>query len=82
MQQLQSELKNVPTDAPQVRSTTSLELSLSASDIVLDCNNPEVDLHQLHTGGLKAKVYVLSIASTPLMPCSPAKARNYELYKK
>jgi len=60
MQQLQLELKNVPTDTPQVCSTTSLRLnkdeSLSALDKVLDCNNPEVDLHQHHTGGLKAIV--------------------------
>ena len=44
MQQLQLELKNVPTDTPQVCSTTSLRLnkdeSLSALDKVLDCNNP------------------------------------------
>jgi hypothetical protein len=29
-----------------------------------------------HTGGLKGVVYVLSITGSPLMPCSPAKARK------
>ena len=62
MQKLQAKLKNVPSDAPQVPCSTSLilnrEETLSVSDIVLTCNNPEVDLLQ-HTGELKAKVYVL-----------------------
>ena len=79
-QQLQAKLKNVPTDAPQVCSSTSTVLNkeetLSVSSIVLTCNNPEVDLLQHHTGELKAKVYVLSIEGKPLMPCTPCKARK------
>jgi len=38
-------------------------------------NNPEVDLPS-HTKGLTANVYVLSITGSPLMPCTPAKARK------
>ncbi|MDD4972039.1 MAG: RNA-guided endonuclease IscB [Paludibacter sp.] len=80
MQQLQPKLKNVPTDAPQVCSSTSgglnREETLSARGIVLGCNNLEVDQPQFHTGGLKAVVYVLSITGSPLMPCKPAKARK------
>lgn len=80
MQKLQLKLKNVPTDAPQVCSSTSGGLnrdeSLSARGMVLSCNNPEVDQPQFHTGGLKTSVYVLSIEGKPLMPCSPAKCRK------
>ena len=79
MQKLQSELKNVPTDAPQVRSSTSAGLNreetLSVPRKVLDCNNPEVDLPP-HTEGLKAVVYVISKEGEVLMPCKPAKARK------
>lgn len=86
MQQLQLELKNVPGNAPQVPCSTSHELNreetLGVHSSVLDCNNPEVDLHQHHTGGLKAVVYVLSIEGRPLMPCTPTKARKLLKSKK
>lgn len=79
MQKLSLKLKNVPTDAPQVRSSTSLQLnrdqSLSVVDKVLDDNNVEVDLPQ-HTAGLKGTVYVISMDGERLMPCKPAKARK------
>jgi hypothetical protein len=55
--------------------------SLSVSDKVLDCNNPDVNLPQ-HIGGLKAIVYVLNIEGNPLMPCKPAKARKLIKNKK
>jgi hypothetical protein len=80
MQKLQLELKNVPTNASQVCGSTSLQLNkvkrLSVVDKVLNCNNPEVNLHQYHTGGLKDVVYVISIDNEVLMPCSNTKARK------
>ena len=80
MQTLQRELKNIPTDASLVCSSISDELNreetLSAHSKVLICNNPEVNQHQLQTGGLKVKVFVLNINGEPLMPCSNAKARH------
>ena len=80
MQTLQREFKNVPTDASLVCSSTSCELNreetLSAHSKVLICNNPEVNQHQLQTGGLKVKVFVLNINGKPLMPCSITKARH------
>jgi len=61
MQKLQLELKNTPTSTPQACSSVNLELNrvekLSALDIKLDCNNPNVDIPQ-HTGGRKVNVYV------------------------
>ncbi len=78
-QKLQLKLKNVPTDAPQVCSSTSMALnkdqSLSVPSKVLDCNNPEVAQSQ-RTAKLKVVVYVLSIDGKPLMPCRPAKAKK------
>ena len=60
MQKLQAKLKNVPTDASLVCSSTRLGLNreetLSAQDIVRTCNNLEVNLRQ-HTGGPKDIVY-------------------------
>ena len=81
MQKLAKRTKtNTPTDAPQVRSNCGLSLNkeetLSVIDLKTSANNPEVDLHQQHTGGLKAVVYVLSVEGKPLMPCKPAKARR------
>lgn len=80
MQTLQRELKNIPTDASLVCSSISCELNreetLGAHGKVLICNNPEVNQHQLQTGGLKVKVFVLNINGEPLMPCSNAKARH------
>ena len=47
MQKLQAKLKNVPRNASQVPCSTNLllnrEETLSATDIVLTCNNPEVN---------------------------------------
>ena len=80
MQQLAKRTKtNTPTDAPQVRSNCGLSLNkeetLSVASLKTYANNLDVDLHQ-HTGGRKAVVYVLSLEGSPLMPCSPAKARK------
>jgi len=80
MQTLQREFKNIPTDSSLVCSSISNELNkeetLSAHGKVLICNNPEVNLHQQQTGGLKAVVFVLNINGLPLMPCSKTKARH------
>lgn len=80
MQQLAKRTQtNTPTDAPQVRSNCGLPLNkvetLSVAGSKTSANNLDVDQHQ-HTGGPKAVVYVLSLEGTPLMPCSPAKARK------
>jgi hypothetical protein len=82
MQQLQAELKNVPTDAPQVCSSTSTPLNreetISEVSKVLACNNLDVDQHQ-HKGGQDLRVpavtYVLNQRGRSLMPCSARKAR-------
>ncbi len=81
MQQLQKKLKNVPTDASQVCSSTNSSLnrdeSPSVKNVKLFCNNPEGNLLQ-HTGGqnlVSAIVYVLDMSGKPLMPTSPRKAR-------
>jgi len=67
MQKLQLELKNAPTDTPQVCSSVSAVLnrdeSLSVQNNVvmysspqkLDCNNLDVDLSQ-HTGNQNLRV--------------------------
>jgi hypothetical protein len=72
--------KNTPTDASQVRGNCGLSLNkeetLSVMDLKTYSNNPEVNLHQHHTGGLKDVVYVISIEGKPLMPCSNCKARK------
>lgn len=83
MQTLQRELKNVPTDASLVCSSTSCELnrdeSLSAHSKVLICNNPEVN--QPQQGGdsnlrVSNVVFVLSMSGKPLMPCKSQKAKK------
>jgi len=80
MQKFKAKLKNVPMDTPQVCSSTNSSLnrdqSLSEKNKVLTLNNLEVDQHQ-HKGGQKVSVitYVLNKHGTPLMPCSPRKAR-------
>lgn len=80
-QQLCGELKNAPTDTSPVCSTASFALnkdqSLSVQDKVLTHNNPEEN-QRLPVGGPKAitLVYVLNQNGSPLMPCSPAKARH------
>ena len=79
MQTLQPKFKNVPTDASLVCSSTSTPLnrneSASVVSKVLSCNNPEVGLRK-QTSGPKAIVFVLSVTGSPLMPCTPAKARH------
>ena len=81
MQKLEQRTKksNTPTDAPQVRSNCGLQLNkeetLSVASSKTRSNNPEVEQPQ-HTAGLKAIVYVLSIAGTPLMPCTSVKAKK------
>ena len=85
MQQFKAKLKYVPTDAPQVCSSTSTPLnrdeSLSVASKVLTLNNLEVDPPQ-HKEGQSSKTFevpaivcVLSVEGKPLMPCSPRKAR-------
>lgn len=68
MQPLRREFKNTPTSAPLARSPVSGGLnrdeSLGAHGKVLICNNPEVDQHQLQTGGLKVKVFVFKKMSS------------------
>ena len=81
-QTLQLKFKNVPTGTPLAYSSTSLSLNrterASEGDIVLGCNNPEVDLLQ-HKGGQDLRVpvnaYVFNQRNKPLMPCSSRKAR-------
>jgi len=83
MQTLQLELKNVPTDASLVCSSTNSSLNRSESDSgmnnlkngKLDCNNPEVN-QRAQTPGFKSIVFVLSISGKPLMPCTCTKARH------
>ena len=81
MQQLELRLKNVPSDAPQVRRSTRKALnrdaSPSVSATVPDSNNIGVDKRQ-HTAEHNATKYVFvgSIDGKPLMPCKPAKARH------
>ncbi len=81
MQKLeQRTLTHTPTDASQVRGNCDLQLnrdqSLSVADLKTCSNNPEVNLHQYHTGGLKDIVYVISIENKVLMPCNNCKARK------
>ena len=79
MQQLSGELKNVPTDAQQVCSTTNLALnrdqSLSESSKVLTDNNLDVDQVQ-HTGRpLQALVYVAGFDNI-IKPCLLRNIKN------
>ena len=82
MQKFKAKFKNVPTDAPQVCSSTNPVLnrdqSLSVQDKVLTLNNLEVDQHQ-HKGGQGLRVpviaYVLNQRGQPLMPCSARTVR-------
>ena len=74
MQQLEQRTrKNTPTDTPQVRGNCGLSLNreetLGVANLKTCSNNPEVDLLQNHTGGLKAKVYVRTL----ITPCLKAK---------
>ena len=80
MQKLQAKLKNVPRNASQVPCSTNLllnrEETLSATDIVLTCNNPEVNRVQQTERPVKSKVFVLNSQGKPLMPCSYAKSKR------
>jgi hypothetical protein len=87
LQKLSGELKNTPTDAPQVCSSVnpkvSREETQSAEDALkntkLTGNNLEVDQSQhaeRQESRLPVKVYVLNMRGKPLMPCSPRKASN------
>ena len=80
MQKLEQRTKrNTPTNASQVRSNCGLSLNreetLGVADLKTRSNNPDVNRLR-HTGGLKAVVYVLSIAGEKLMPCNHAKGRK------
>jgi len=80
-QKLSGELKNTPTSASLACSSVSLGLNkpetVSVRDKVLTDNSLEEN-QLLHTGGLKANMYVCVINKDgkPLMPCKPAKARR------
>lgn len=90
MQKLSEELKNVPTNASQVCSSTNFELNkektsypelkLSVQDNLknnkLTDNNIEVNRDQQTDRSLKAKVFVLNLQGKPLMPCSYAKSKR------
>ena len=79
MQKLSVELKNAPRNTSQVPCSVSgvlnREETLSVPCKVLADNGSDENLRQ-HTGGLKAYVYVLNSDNSPLMPCTPAKARH------
>lgn len=82
MQQLSLELNNTPRDASQVPCSVNCELNkeetLSVHGIVLDDNNPDVNLSELNrkqNTSVSVKVYVLNMRGNPLMPCSPRKAK-------
>jgi len=79
MQKLDVKPKNVPTDTPQVCSSTTCLLNredtLSVGEKLLASNNPDVDNSSVQEV-LKTYVYVLSKSGSPLMPCSNAKARK------
>ena len=79
IQQLGKRNTYTPTNTSLVCSSVSLSLNkeetLSEQTSKTFPNNLEENLHQ-QTGGLKAKVFVLSKNKKPLMPCKPAKARH------
>src|ERR1035437_4223145 len=86
MQKLEKRNTYTPRDTSLVFSNCDLLLNkverLSVIDLKTFSNIPEVNLHQLHTGGFKSVVYVLSINNKPLMPCSNTKARKLLKNKK
>jgi len=81
MQKLLVELKNAPTDIPQVCSSVSPVLNSpcgvmgSAQDIQLANNNSDVDQLGNRRNTLLV-VFVLNKNSKSLMPCKPAIARH------
>ena len=87
MQQFKVKLKNVPTDASQVCSSTNLQLNRDQSLSVVDglkdnklaLNNLEVN-HQQHRAGQISRVsdivYVLNQRNQPLMPCKHKRAKQ------
>jgi len=83
MQKLQAKLKNVPRNASLVPCSTNLllnrEETLSATDIVLTCNNVDGDPQQ-HIAGQNLRVsdivYVFNLRGNPLMPCRQQKSRK------
>jgi len=84
MQKLQLELKNTPTSTPQACSSVNLELNrvekLSALDIKLNCNNPNVDPPQ-HTEGRKVNVYVPNTGFCVVAFSHEHKTRGFMLQK-
>ncbi|MBE3122027.1 MAG: HNH endonuclease [Thermoplasmata archaeon] len=86
MQKLERRDTYTPTDASQVRGNCDLVIKHGRCDQVLQSlktlsNNSDVNQHQ-HTDGLNVNVYVLHQDGTPLMPCTPAKARHLLKQKK
>jgi len=82
MQKLSEELKNTPTDAPQVCSSVnpkvSRDESQSAEGIVLTDDNLEVDQRQQRVDQsqpVSDNVFVLDNLGEPLMPTNPRKSR-------
>jgi hypothetical protein len=91
MKKLQKKLKNVPTNASLVCSSTNSSLNKDESPSAKSgknlvkpksskriCNTPEENLLQ-HTGGqnlVSVIVYVLGMSGQPLMPSSPRNVRR------
>jgi len=79
MQQLLVKLKNVPTDAPQVCSSTSSDLNrvekLSDQNTVLTNNNLKVDLPTSNSRQ-DLRVPVINMRGKALMPCRRGVARR------
>ena len=67
-------------DASLVCSSTTLPLNkletVSVVGKVLGCNNPEVKNKRQQVARLKVFIPVLSIAGSPLMPCTFTKAKR------
>jgi hypothetical protein len=84
MQTFKVKLKNVPTNASLVCSSTNLQLNKDQSLSVVDglknnklaLNNLEVNRAQQTERSLKSKVFVLSKGGVPLMPCSFSKSKR------
>ena len=85
-QTIQLEFKNTPTDTPQVCSSVSLPLtsdqSRSVADIVTELYHADEDQQEeqpeqnCKVSVANVHIFVLDANGTPLMPCSPRKARK------
>ena len=89
MQKLGKKLKNVPTDASLVCSSTSSSLNSvqrhSEKNVRCSHNIPEVNQPQCKEGQnlrVSVKVYILNMRGNPLMPCYPREAKKLLREKK